>query len=53
MVILPYWIVKGPRTQIIGFLGPEFYNINGVQARELYDLGPRTFRGGCLLNPKP
>ena len=32
--------VKGPRTQIIGVLGPKCYNINGIWALKPYYLGP-------------
>ena len=33
-------IPKGPRTQIIGFLGPQYYKINGIWALKPYYLGP-------------
>ena len=34
-------IPKAPRTQMIGFLGPKYYNINCTWAPKPYDLGPR------------
>ena len=39
---------KGPRTQIIGFLGPKYYNINSIWALKPYYLGPWTLRGRAL-----
>ena len=35
---------KGPRTQIVGVSGPNYYNINGILALKPYNLGPWTLR---------
>ena len=37
---------KGPGTQIIGFLGPKYYNINDLWALKPLYLGPWTLRVG-------
>ena len=37
-------IPKGPRTQIMGVLGPKYHNINGIWALNPYYLGPWTLR---------
>ena len=35
---------QGPRTQIIGFVGPKYYNINSIWTLKPYYLGPWTLR---------
>ena len=49
---------KGPRTQIMGFWGPKYYDNNAIWALKPYYLGPWTLRGryasiSCLAESSP
>ena len=33
---------EGPRAQMVGGLGPKYYNINSIWALKPHDLGPGT-----------
>ena len=44
-------VPKGPRTKIVGFLRPEYFNIGCIWALKPHYLGPWTLRvlldSGC------